>query len=546
MTRIYIAGYRRNKLTGAQEEALKLLKLFDNICVNEGIKYTLGSRALIDYEYQLNEEYFNPNGIMVCLYYDEYEKLITYINKNGDKHNVEIFTHNELYEFDSFSAWLMYKTKNLLPPNREKDEVYYKTRIFISPIFFAGNSRGECNRLVKYLIRELNYIDCRSPLPHKRLLIPISNRIKRAKQRYYCFKKKGNEHSIAGLIHELANSTAGKKYLLYANEDNSIAWMPTSEYETERVSFFGIEVNAIKERKTFIDRNYKKLLSKGINKVSDLLLRGGKDLRRVQLIQLEMMKEVDRICRKYNLKYNIAFGTLLGAVRHRGFIPWDDDADINMPYEDYLKLIEVIDDELDGEKYYFRYQDKEEDCNITYAHLKRNGTIYTKKGRDGFKYHPGVYIDIVPLFNGAPNFFLHVIQTEICWKYRTACWAHMGAESEKNKWKRARYRRLAKIGNKEAYRRFIKAATFFKKKRSKMLFLNGLDRSPYNIGFVKRECFDDPVEVEFEGYSFLAPKDLKGVLEYCYGKDCMRYLPLKNRMPKNDVLIELGNLYSDI
>ena len=122
----------------------------------------------------------------------------------------------------------------------------------------------------------------------------------------------------------------------------------------------------------------------------------------------------------------------------------------------------------------------------------------------------------------------------------------MGAESEKNKVKRAYYRRLAKIGNKEAYRRFMKAATFFKRRRNKMLFLNGLDRSPYNIAFVKRECFDNPIEIEFEGHNFLAPGDTKGVLDYCYGKDHMKYPPLVKRVPKNDALIELGDLYSDI
>lgn len=533
-------------MTEAQKEALELLKLIDGLCLKLNLKYTLGNWALINYEYQHSEEYFDPNSIFVCLRYKDYLMLLDTLEMHSLEYNIDILTYKNKDHFDSLSAWLMYKGKNILPAGRERDECYYRTRLILTPIFYAGDSISECKKTCKYIKKAFHYIDCRSPLPHKRLFSSIKGKIGRIKQRYYCRKRNQYNYSVAEILKKLSREKQAGKYLVYKNLGNTYAWMTDHEFDTERVNFYGVLASVIKNRKEFIERNYNAEIKKGIDKVSEILLRGGYDLRRVQLIQLDMMKEIDRICRKYNLKYNIAFGTLLGAVRHGGFVPWDDDADINMPYEDYLKLIEVIDNELDSEKYYFRYQGKEADCNITYAHLKRNGTIYTKRDRDGFKYHPGVYIDIVPIFNGAPNFILHTMQTRICWILRTACWAYMGADSEKSRWKRAYYKKLARMGNKEAYRRFIKAATFFKHKRNKMLFLNGLDRSPYNIGFVRRECFDDPVEIEFEGYKFLAPRDQKGVMNYCYGKDHMKYPPLEKRVPKNDALIELGDLYSDI
>jgi len=67
-----------------------------------------------------------------------------------------------------------------------------------------------------------------------------------------------------------------------------------------------------------------------------------KTLREAQLIMLEILVEVDAICQKYNLRYWLDSGTLLGAVRHQGFIPWDDDIDLSMPVEDYLKFQQIV------------------------------------------------------------------------------------------------------------------------------------------------------------------------------------------------------------
>lgn len=70
------------------------------------------------------------------------------------------------------------------------------------------------------------------------------------------------------------------------------------------------------------------------------------DLRKVQLLSLELLRFVKNVCDKHNINYWLDGGTLLGAVRHEGFIPWDDDIDISMTRKDYLKLIEVLPNEI--------------------------------------------------------------------------------------------------------------------------------------------------------------------------------------------------------
>lgn len=77
-------------------------------------------------------------------------------------------------------------------------------------------------------------------------------------------------------------------------------------------------------------------------------------LRIVQTIEFDILQEVNRICEKYNISYWLEGGTLLGAIRHKGFIPWDDDLDISMMQEDYLRFQDVVARELEHTNYIFK------------------------------------------------------------------------------------------------------------------------------------------------------------------------------------------------
>lgn len=126
-------------------------------------------------------------------------------------------------------------------------------------------------------------------------------------------------------------------------------------------------------------------------------------LRQAQLIMLDMLVEFDAICTKHNLKYWLDSGTLLGAVRHKGFIPWDDDIDLSMPLEDYIKFIEIAKDEL-SENIFFQTTKTDTTFPFDYIKLRSNKAKiveFHEKYTD-VKYHQGVFVDIFPMIT-LPN-----------------------------------------------------------------------------------------------------------------------------------------------
>lgn len=121
-------------------------------------------------------------------------------------------------------------------------------------------------------------------------------------------------------------------------------------------------------------------------------------LRRVQYIQLDILKVVSKICTDHNIKYYLIGGTLLGAVRHKGFIPWDDDLDIAMMRSDYNKFIEVCKKELPHDLF-LQNSETEKNFWLFITKIRKNNTRFDDNITIKTKNHPGIYIDIFPLDN---------------------------------------------------------------------------------------------------------------------------------------------------
>ena len=106
------------------------------------------------------------------------------------------------------------------------------------------------------------------------------------------------------------------------------------------------------------------------------------ELKALHLIELELMEEVDRICRKNNIIYGIDGGTLLGAVRHGGFIPWDDDADVIMNRKEYDKFVSILSNELDQNKFYFQDINQTKGYRWGYGKLRRKNTEFVRLNQE--------------------------------------------------------------------------------------------------------------------------------------------------------------------
>ena len=122
------------------------------------------------------------------------------------------------------------------------------------------------------------------------------------------------------------------------------------------------------------------------------------ELRKLQLYQLTILKDIKKVCEKHHITYYLQDGTLLGAVRHKGFIPWDDDVDISMPYDDYLRFLEIAQNEL-GTKYFVQNCETDENFYGAFTKIRMNNTTMMPVNHTKYHIHHGIWVDIFPIIN---------------------------------------------------------------------------------------------------------------------------------------------------
>lgn len=254
----------------------------------------------------------------------------------------------------------------------------------------------------------------------------------------------------------------------------------------------------------------------------------------MQLLQMDMIRELDRVCRKHDIKYVLYGGSLLGAVRHKGYIPWDDDADLAMLREDYERFKSVA-HELDSNICFFQDTNTDKYYRWGYAKLRRVGTEFVRAGQEHLKCKTGLFIDIFPLDDIPKHLPMQMLQDFYCYCLRKIAWSEVGRVQKKG-FKKLWFALLSKIPMSfvlKCQKPLHKKSNNSTPNKVTCLLFPSLGKFYFKAPLKERygmpkKWFLEREEYDFEGEKIYGIKDYDAFLQYEY-RDYMTIPPVEKR-----------------
>lgn len=263
-------------------------------------------------------------------------------------------------------------------------------------------------------------------------------------------------------------------------------------------------------------------------------------LRKLQLVELEILDEVVSICEKNNLDYFLMEGTLLGAIRHKGFIPWDDDIDIAMPREHYEKFLKLAKTQLNS-NYFVHCIDTDPSYWLPFAKVRKNGTIVEEEIMTSIDTHKGIYIDIFPLDNAnKQESMIQKLQAYVTKKLMAVIWLKRGLLTKKINLKHKIVLTLLKPVRLKYLSLLQQKIMSINKNKDSKYFVNLGSCYNYLKHTIPKNRYYPPVKVEFEGKYYNAPNDWDYILRRIYGENYLELPPEEKRTNHNFVHIDFG------
>ena len=258
--------------------------------------------------------------------------------------------------------------------------------------------------------------------------------------------------------------------------------------------------------------------------------------RKIQHLELDILKEVDRLCRMNGIHYSMGYGSLIGTIRHDGFIPWDDDIDICLLRKDYVKFKEICKKELNN-RFFYQSNDTDSEYFLLYDKIRLNGSIFKESHLSSYNIHHGVYIDIFPIDYIPDNPVKQMVQFVCFHFFRSGLMSKylvLSARKGKKKCIAAILRFLyCLFPLSTLYRHANNVATWYDKTPHKRI-MNFL--TPYRLKEIfNADLYDEYTEHNFEDMKVEIVKQYDLFLKQIYG-DYMKLPPTEKRNTRHSIV----------
>lgn len=258
------------------------------------------------------------------------------------------------------------------------------------------------------------------------------------------------------------------------------------------------------------------------------------DLERLHETLIEILEYIISVCEENGLRYYLIYGSALGAYRHKGFIPWDDDLDIGMPRDDYEKFIQIMKDK-NSDMYAIQNEDNEKKYYHPFSKVRKSGTTFIESISKNMYTNNGIYVDIFPLdYVKEKNSFTYKIRTYLITylKHSIRYAAYKGSYDGKR----------GVVGH--ILEHILCFPAFILPKKMLLHWLNSLckgkcteDKAKYIAQYYdKRYRMTMPIEfilpgkkISFCGKEVNVPNQIEDYLTRAYGSDYMQLPPVEQR-----------------